>query len=82
LVSTKADLLKGEGMEETVIREGTAKAAEFNAKYFITSSLTGRNVFELFETAARETAVGNMEVSRRDGVQPKAPQVREDESCC
>jgi small GTP-binding protein len=59
LVTTKADLLTD---EEGAMRAGADKAAQLSARHFVTSSLTGRNVIELFETAAREAVFGSVTV--------------------
>jgi small GTP-binding protein len=87
LVATKADLLTDDGAEEAVTGDGSARAAELNARYFLTSSLTGRNVHDLFESAARETALGNLVLRTHDrGVParpaPPPPPSSEADSCC
>jgi small GTP-binding protein len=87
LVATKADLLTEEGAEGAMTREGVDRATELNAKYFLTSSLTGRNVFELFESAARETALGNLVMRKHDGggpakPPPPPPTPSDDDKCC
>jgi small GTP-binding protein len=59
LVTTKADLLADDA---PAMREGADRAALLGARHFVTSARTGRNVMELFETAARDAVCGSMVV--------------------
>jgi small GTP-binding protein len=78
LVTTKSDLFMDKETEEAAVREGEQLAGKMRAKHFVTSALAGKNVSEVFESAAREAAV-------TDCVQRQAPPTRaraEEDGCC
>jgi GTPase SAR1 family protein len=78
LVATKADLLTLERDVQGIRRESAALAAKLNATFFLTSSVTGQGVRELFESAARAgvEVIAGREVSVGAEKQPT------DVKCC